>query len=74
MKMKIITLATPAEYDHTEITFEVDGRIGGSGFIGKGKDQRLGLIKCPVCQKENYAVSVSSGVCVFCDFNANAGE
>jgi len=24
------------------------------------------LIKCPICKKENYAMNISSGVCVWC--------
>ena len=31
----------------------------------------IGLIRCPLCGKENYAMNVSSGICTWCPFNAN---
>lgn len=35
------------------------------------KKQKIGLIRCPACHKENYMMSVSSGLCTWCPFEAN---
>lgn len=32
------------------------------------------LVRCPKCGKENYAPSVSSGVCAWCGYDANKEE
>ena len=32
------------------------------------------LVNCPKCGKENWAISVSSGVCAWCGYDANGGE
>lgn len=37
-------------------------------FIHNGK---VYLVRCPNCDKENYAMAVSSGVCAWCGFDAN---
>ncbi len=29
------------------------------------------LVRCPKCKRENYAMSVSSGICAWCGYNAN---
>lgn len=29
------------------------------------------LVRCPKCHKENYAMAVSSGECCWCGYNAN---
>lgn len=38
------------------------------GFISGGA---VFLERCPKCGRENYAPSVSHGVCVWCGYNAN---
>lgn len=43
-------------------------RSRGHGFeTGRG----IYLIRCPDCQKENYALAVASGRCAFCGFDSN---
>lgn len=29
------------------------------------------LVRCPECGRENYAMSVSSGICAWCGYDAN---
>lgn len=29
------------------------------------------LVRCPKCKRENYAMSVSSGICAWCGYDAN---
>jgi ribosomal protein S27E len=29
------------------------------------------LVKCPECKQENYAISVHSGICAWCGYDAN---
>lgn len=31
----------------------------------------VGLIVCPKCQRENYALNVALGYCTWCGYNAN---
>lgn len=71
--IRIKILPTPGRFDHIEIKFEIDGIISGFGYIGK-TDKKIGLIRCPLCHKENYAPSVTSGQCTWCGFNANNCE
>lgn len=37
-------------------------------FVVNGKTY---LVRCPKCDRENYALSVSSGRCCWCGFDAN---
>ena len=32
------------------------------------------LVRCPKCGRENYAPSVSSGVCAWCGYDANGAQ
>jgi ssDNA-binding Zn-finger/Zn-ribbon topoisomerase 1 len=45
----------------------------GYGFIGKFENpiNKIALVRCPACRKENYAMNVSSGICTWCPFDAN---
>lgn len=45
---------------------------GGSAYTKK--DGRLGLIRCPKCKQENYAMAVSDGVCCWCGWDANGED
>ena len=68
MKYKIIK--NSKEYDHDSVRW--DGSEIGYGFISKDKnDKKIRLVKCPKCRKENYAMAVIDGICVWCGFNAN---
>ncbi len=49
-------------YDHIPV------RIGsgrGYGYIGL-ESGAVGLTRCPVCERENHAMSVSYGQCCWC--------
>lgn len=35
------------------------------------EDGTLAMSRCPVCEKENYAFNVLSGVCTWCGYDAN---
>lgn len=52
--------------DH--VLVRINGRF--AGFRGLGKTN-ICLQRCPECQRENYGGSVSSGVCAWCQFDAN---
>lgn len=49
-----------------EERIEIDGKY--AGFKSNGKTY---LQRCPKCDKENYAMNVSSGICTWCGFDAN---
>lgn len=68
--MKIKIIKTPSIYDHDVIRFTNDKgvQVKGDGYIGK-EDGRVGLVKCPACCRENYAMSVNSGMCCWCGYN-----
>lgn len=34
-------------------------------------DGKTYLVRCPKCKRENYAMSVSSGICAWCGYDAN---
>lgn len=40
----------------------------GYVFTEEGKTY---LVRCPECEKENYALNVASGVCTWCGYDAN---
>jgi hypothetical protein len=42
---------------------------GGHGF--EISENKIALIRCPECKRENYALNVLSGLCTWCDFDAN---
>jgi hypothetical protein len=50
-------------YDHRTVTH--NGRT--IGYVGDGGD--MGLERCPECERENYAMSVASGVCCWCGYD-----
>lgn len=37
-------------------------------------DGKKYLVRCPKCKRENYAMSVSSGICAWCGYDANKEE
>ncbi len=37
------------------------------------KEGKPYLVRCPKCKMENYAFSVTSGICCWCGWNANIG-
>ena len=55
--------------DSDDVRFiDTDGSEKGFGYQ---KDNRIGLIRCPACERENYMLNVSTGICTWCGFNAN---
>ena len=69
MEIEIIKLGK--EYDHDRVYWLDDtGKRIGLGYRGK-KKRSIGLIRCPRCLKENYAINVSLGICTWCGFDAN---
>ena len=67
MKCKIFK--NPEGFDHNNIEF-IGENYKGVGYISK-ENNSIGLERCPMCGKENYAMSVSSGICAWCKFNAH---
>lgn len=41
------------------------GDVWQSGMTGK-----LALVRCPACDKENYAPNVLTGICTWCGYEA----
>ena len=55
--------------NHGSNSFHIDnGDKRGFGYISK-KGPGIGLIRCPDCEKENYAMNVPGGVCTWCNFD-----
>lgn len=44
----------------------------GYGFISS--EGKIFLERCFQCGRENYAMAVASGICVWCGFDANEEE
>lgn len=66
-QLKMIIGADRKGYDHFTLRWEnSEGKIVGVGY--KGKNGGYGLMVCPSCGKENYALNVISGNCSWCDF------
>lgn len=65
-KLKAVLRLTPPEYDSDDIRFMrgVDGV--GYGYRPKNDHDKICLVKCPNCERENYALSVASGQCAWC--------
>jgi ribosomal protein L37E len=42
-----------------------------ANFKLEDKGDKRALVRCPECHKENYALSVLSGICAWCGFNIN---
>lgn len=68
--VKLIIEKNPDTYDHDNVRFLIDGQTKGFGYRGK-KSKKIGLITCPVCEKENYVMNVTAGICTWCGFSAN---
>ena len=67
--MEIRVYKNPADHDSDDVVFLIDGQEKGAGYIGK-KDKKIGLIRCPKCDRENYMMNVLSGQCCWCGFKA----
>lgn len=68
--MKYRIQKTPDTHDSDDICFMDDeGNKIGFGYMGK-EDKNVGLMRCPECKRENYALAAMSGCCAFCGFDA----
>lgn len=53
-----------------DVRWEKEGISHGYGYQNKDT-HKIGMLRCPMCDLENYAMNVSSGLCTWCPFNAN---
>lgn len=51
-----------------DVRFDVDGAEKGFGFTDENKTY-IALTRCPLCERENYAMNVMSGICTWCGFS-----
>lgn len=42
--------------------------------VFRGKNGKLFMQICPKCEKENYALSVASGQCAWCGYEATEND
>ena len=63
MKIKISDISD-VKYGYENIY--IDGKM--VGYIGKN-DLKVGMMKCPKCDKENWAMAVAGGSCAWCQFD-----
>lgn len=74
MKIEIVGTVQDAQMqrrDHRIV--RVDGKF--VGFIGlDARDCSIRLQKCPKCDRSNYAMAVTSGICSWCGFDVNKAE
>ncbi len=61
---------TLKELKNGDIYWDKEGVKRGLAY--RIDDKKIGLIRCPHCYKENYALNVASGQCTWCNFNANS--
>jgi len=66
MSRKITVEKTSKHYDADNV-FVRGTYVGYKGKVG-GK---YGLVRCPFCRRENYAMMVSVGICASCNFDLN---
>ena len=62
-------IKNPKGYDHDNIEF-ISFPFKGSGYIGK-KSKDIGLTRCPICNRENWAMAVASGICQWCGYSVH---
>ena len=62
-------IKNPDNYDHDNIEF-ISFPFKGSGYIRK-KSKNIGLTRCPVCDRENHAMSVADGICACCGYSVH---
>lgn len=56
------------------INMKDENIIEDRGYAFKTKENKWYLVRCPKCHKENHAMAVASGTCVWCEFNMNKDE
>lgn len=45
-----------------------------NGAFWNKEHTKIFLVRCPKCHAENWAPSVSSGICAWCGYNINADK
>jgi len=68
MPIAFVIRKTSDSYDYDNV--DMHGKSKGFGYRGKS-DGKIGLIRCPDCGKENYSMSVATGICCWCGWDAN---
>ena len=67
-------IKTPEGHDTNDVRFFYEGKeTVGFGYQAK-TGGKIGLVKCPNCERENYAANVPSGQCTWCEFNVSIVE
>lgn len=66
--IKMVIEKNPEKYDSDDVRFIKDGKQVGFGYKGK-IDGKIGLMRCPKCELENYAMAVADGTCAWCGYN-----
>jgi len=69
MKVKIVK--QPENFDSDSVYFYDDAghQIGFGYKPKKNKANKVCLIRCPKCERENYALIVASGFCGWCGYS-----
>ncbi len=63
-----LVLHPQPDCEDIDVRFGIDGKEKGFGFTDKDKTY-IALVRCPMCEKENYAMNVITGVCSWCGFS-----
>ena len=67
--MEFIKTDHGEKYDSIDLHIK-NGDKTGFGYLPK-KREGICLIRCPECERENYAMAVTSGVCAWCSYDLN---
>lgn len=57
----------PLNHDSDSVDFKIGGEVVGKGYRGRD-DGRFYILRCPRCQRENYAPLVAQGGCAWCNY------
>lgn len=74
-KLTIEIKQTPETHDTNDVWWY---EVGKTEYVGHGyqskKDGKLFIERCPMCEKENYAINIPTGTCAWCGYDANHKE
>jgi hypothetical protein len=71
-KLTMVFRVNGPSYDHDDILwFDDQGNFFGLGYIGRGDDKTIRVVRCPECVNENY---MSQPICIKCGFFPNPKE
>lgn len=69
--IKPVIKEMPASYSTNNVTFMENGQpISGFGYQSK-KTKKIHIVRCPKCDRENYAIAVNTGICAWCTYDPN---